>query len=102
MKYIEFRNKMENSPRKITTSLLCHLETAGINIQITVNNETARLTQKLMAQLFGYSTDNISLHLKHVFNPAITSNGKNYKPMFYNLDVSREAIYGTHYLEEYS
>ncbi len=53
-----------------------------------------------MAQLFGCSTDNISLHLKNIFNEheltensvvevfSVTANdGKNYKTKFYNLDA---------------
>ena len=32
-----------------------------------VKDETIWLTQKAMAELFGCSTDNISLHLKNIF-----------------------------------
>ena len=52
-----------------------------------------------MAELFGCSTDNISLHLKNIFsegeldkdsvtekNSATASDGKNYLTTFYNLD----------------
>ena len=53
-----------------------------------------------MAELFDCSTDNISLHLKNIFNEgelqkeavtekisATASDGKNYKTNFYNLDA---------------
>jgi hypothetical protein len=79
-----------------------------------------------MAQLFGCSTDNISLHLKNIFNDheltensvvevfSVTANdGKNYKTKFYNLDAiiavgyrvnSKQAtqfrIWATHSLKE--
>jgi hypothetical protein len=69
-------------------------------IEVRVQNETIWLTQKLMAVLFGCSTDNISLHLKNIFkeneldeNSVIeefsvtASDGKNYKTKHYNLDV---------------
>jgi hypothetical protein len=36
-------------------------------IEVRVQNETIWLSQKLMASLFGCSTDNISLHLKNMF-----------------------------------
>ena len=53
-----------------------------------------------MAELFGCSTDNISLHLKNIFLDgeldkdtvtekfsATASDGKNYLTQFYNLDA---------------
>ncbi len=53
-----------------------------------------------MATLFDCSTDNISLHLKNIFNAgeleekavteiysATATDGKNYKTKFYNLDA---------------
>ena len=53
-----------------------------------------------MAELFGCSTDNVSLHLKNIFeageldknsvtekNSATASDGKNYTTQFYNLDA---------------
>ena len=44
-------------------------ETAEGKIKVSVlfENENLWLTQKLMAQLFECSTDNISLHLKNIF-----------------------------------
>ena len=53
-----------------------------------------------MAELFGCSTDNISLHLKNIFTEgelekdsvtekisATAADGKNYLTKFYNLDA---------------
>ncbi|GGK07127.1 phosphoribosylaminoimidazolesuccinocarboxamide synthase [Parabacteroides faecis] len=37
-------------------------------IEVRVQNETIWLSQKLIAILFDCSTDNISLHLKNIFN----------------------------------
>ena len=38
-----------------------------VRVDVFVNDETVWLTQKAMSQLFGCSTDNISLHLKNIF-----------------------------------
>lgn len=40
----------------------------GPVVAVMVENETLWLTQKQMAELFNCSTDNISLHLKNIFN----------------------------------
>ncbi len=69
-------------------------------IEVRVQDETIWLSQKLMAALFDCSTDNISLHLKNIFNEneleekAVTeefsvtaSDGKSYITKHYNLDA---------------
>lgn len=69
-------------------------------IEVRVQDETIWLSQKLMATLFDCSTDNISLHLKNIFNEnelnessvteefsVTASDGKNYKTKHYNLDA---------------
>lgn len=73
---------------------------SNVCVSVYYNNETFWLTQKAMAELFGCSTDNISLHLKKIFsegeldkdsvtekNSATASDGKNYLTTFYNLDA---------------
>ncbi len=40
----------------------------SISVNVIVKDETLWLTQKSMAELFGCSVDNISLHLKNIFN----------------------------------
>ncbi len=75
-------------------------EKGNVNISVTYQNDTFWLSQKAIAQLFGCSTDNVSLHLKNIFNSgeleqnsvteefsATASDGKNYKTKFYNLDA---------------
>ena len=65
-----------------------------VRVEVFINNETVWLTQKAMSQLFGCSTDNISLHLKNVFKEgelekesvteefsATAKDGKNYNPL---------------------
>jgi hypothetical protein len=39
-----------------------------INIEVLYANENIRLPQKRMAELFGCSADNVSLHLKNIYN----------------------------------
>jgi len=39
----------------------------GINIEVLYANENIWLPQKRMAELFGCSADNISLHLKNIY-----------------------------------
>ena len=39
-----------------------------VSIHAVVKDESIWLTQKAMAELFGCSTDNISLHLKNIFS----------------------------------
>lgn len=98
-----------------------------VTIHTVVKDETIWLTQKAMAELFGCSTDNISLHLKNIFLEgeldknsvtekisATASDGKKYLMQFYNLDAiisvgyrvnSRKAtnfrIWATGILKEY-
>ena len=72
------------------------------NVQISVvyDHDTFWLTQKMMAELFGCTSDNISLHLKNIFQTqeldqnsvteefsVTAADGKNYNTKFYNLDA---------------
>lgn len=43
-------------------------EDGNVNVQIDAVNETIWLTQKGMADLFGCTSENITIHLKNVFN----------------------------------
>lgn len=71
-----------------------------VSIKVTFLNDTFWLPQRGIAELFGCSTDNVSLHLKNIFNSGeldqnsvteefsvTASDGKNYKTKFYNLDA---------------
>ena len=107
--------------------LLYNTPDEDVSIQAVVKDESIWLTQKTMAELFGCSTDNISLHLKNIFLDgeldknsvtekisATASDGKKYLMQFYNLDAiisvgyrvnSRKAtnfrIWATGVLKEY-
>jgi len=75
-------------------------EDGKIKVNVLFENENLWLSQKLMAQLFECSTDNISLHLKNIFNEkeldkisvvedySVTApDGKNYKTKHYSLEA---------------
>jgi hypothetical protein len=75
-------------------------QNSNVIVNVTYFEDNFWLTQKLIAQLFDCSTDNVSLHLKNIFNSeelelnsvveefSVTANdGKNYKTKFYNLDA---------------
>jgi hypothetical protein len=80
--------------------ILYNTPTGNVKVEVIFNNETFWLTQKRMAELFGCSSDNISLHLKNIFASnelvqnavtedfsATASDGKKYTTKFYNLDA---------------
>ena len=80
--------------------LLYHSAEGDVSVNAVIKDETIWLTQKAMAELFGCSTDNISLHLKNIFSSgeldkdsvtekisATANDGKNYLTQFYNLDA---------------
>ncbi len=75
-------------------------ENSDVVVNVVFKDETFWLTQKAMSQLFDCSVDNISLHLRNIFNDleldkdsvaedfSITAaDGKNYKTKCYNLDA---------------
>src|SRR6056297_2403089 len=47
--------------------LLFRSTAENVSVNALIKDETIWLTQKAMAQLFGCTTDNISLHLKYIF-----------------------------------
>ena len=69
------------------------------SIEVIVDEESIWLSQKLMAELFGTTRNNISMHLSNIFEKELSENsvckeflhtaedGKNYKTKYYNLDV---------------
>lgn len=75
-------------------------ENGEICVDARLENDTIWLTQKAMAEVFGCTSDNISLHLKRIFESgeleknlvteeysATASDGKKYRMQFYNLDA---------------
>ena len=71
-----------------------------VKIEVRLEDENVWLTQNAMAELFNTTKQNISLHIKNIFeenelnensvvkeNSTTASDGKNYKTKFYNLDL---------------
>lgn len=71
-----------------------------VKIEVFFQNETVWLTQKLIAQLFDTTKQNISLHLQNIYKEGelkersvvkefltTAADGKDYKTSFYNLDA---------------
>ena len=71
-----------------------------VKIEVRLEDENVWLTQNAMAELFDTTKQNISLHIKNIFeekeldensvvkeNLTTASDGKNYKIKFYNLDL---------------
>ena len=107
--------------------LMYRSDEEDVSVNALIKDETIWLNQKAMAELFGCSTDNISLHLKNIFSEgelekdavtekisATANDGKKYLTQFYNLDAiisvgyrvnSRRAtqfrIWATSILKEY-
>ncbi|STY62823.1 virulence RhuM family protein [Mannheimia haemolytica] len=87
--------------RNSTAEFLIFTQQNGAeNITVLYEDNEIWLTQKLIAQLFDCSTDNVSLHLKNIFNSGeldpnsvtedfsvTAADGKNYRTKHYNLDA---------------
>lgn len=83
------------------SDIIFYQSPAGIvRVEVRFESDTFWVTQKIMAELFQCSTDNISLHLKKIFNEqeldpssvteeysVTAADGKNYLTKFYNLDA---------------
>ena len=91
---------MENEMMERSEILLYSDENGKELVSVVFKDETFWLTQKAMAELFGCTPDNISLHLKNIFaeselnREAVTekfsataADGKNYLTQHYNLDA---------------
>lgn len=89
--------KMVKTDNQIT---FYETEDGTVRIEVHFEQENLWLSQKLMAQLFECTTDNISLHLKNIFKSgeldkksvtehysATASDGKKYKTQFYSLEA---------------
>ena len=91
---------METEMMEHSEILLYSDENGKEFVSVVFKDETFWLTQKAMAELFGCTPDNISLHLKNIFaeselnREAVTekfsataADGKNYLTQHYNLDA---------------
>jgi hypothetical protein len=83
-----------------TPMVLFQSEDGAVRLNVRLDGETVWLPQRLMALLFDCSTDNISLHLRNIFEEGelnensvteefsvTATDGKKYRTRHYNLDV---------------
>ena len=88
---------MEENVKKF---ILYTAPSGEIRVDVVLQNESVWLSQKAMALLFDCSADNVSLHLKNIFESkeleenavtevfsATASDGKTYKVKHYSLDA---------------
>ncbi len=94
------KNKKLQIRNSTTEFLVFTKQAGGDSIEVRIEDETAWLTQKLIATLFDVDVRTISEHLQNIFknneldkNSVIrkfrttASDGKNYETQFYNLDA---------------
>ncbi len=87
--------KQDNDKILIYTS-----DDGQVKIEVRLEDENVWLTQNAMEELFDTTKQNISLHIKNIFeekeldenavvkeNLTTASDGKKYKTKFYNLDL---------------
>ncbi|HEX9971010.1 MAG TPA: virulence RhuM family protein [bacterium] len=90
-------NELTNQNSQI---ILYQTEAGQTKIEVRLQDETVWLTQKLMAELFQTTKQNISLHINNIFaereldeNSVVkdflttAADGKNYTTRFYSLDA---------------
>ncbi len=92
---------MDKLIRNSTAEFLIFTSQSGENsIEVKVFEESVWLTQAMIAQLFDTTKQNVSLHIKNIFESAeleedsvvkdfltTAQDGKNYKTKYYNLDA---------------
>ncbi len=92
---------MDKLIRNSTAEFLIFTSQSGENsIEVKVFDESIWLTQNMIAQLFDTTKQNISLHIKNIFEGGeleivsvvkdfltTANDGKNYKTKYYNLDA---------------
>lgn len=84
----------------MTEFILYTAANGAVRVDVLLKDETVWLSQKAMSALFECSSDNVSLHLKNIFEineleensvtevfSATASDGKNYNTKHYNLDA---------------
>ena len=92
--------KKDNSLQNSSQLLIYQSEDGLTRIEVQLQEETVWLTQKLMADLFQTSKQNIGQHLKNIFEEdelredavvkkffTTAADGKKYQTRFYNLDA---------------
>ena len=91
---------MDNKLNEKNNFIIYTTDDGQVDIEVRLEDENVWLTQNSMAELFDTTKQNISLHIKNIFeekeleeNSVIkhslttAKDGKNYKTKFYNLDL---------------
>lgn len=82
-------------------NMLIYISKNGeVKVDVNIENETIWMSQDVMANLYGTTKNNISMHIKNIFTEGeleknsvvknfltIASDGKKYKVIHYNLDA---------------
>jgi hypothetical protein len=93
--------KKKNKPAPATGELILYqTEDGKTNIEVRLQDETVWMSQLAMAELFQSTKQNISLHLRNIFDEGelledrvvkeyltTAADGKNYRTKFYNLEA---------------
>ncbi|MBI9082137.1 MAG: virulence RhuM family protein [Desulfobacterales bacterium] len=98
-------SEKKNSDKDLTLTvesrlLLYQTEDGQTRVEVRLQDETVWMTQAAMAELFQSTKQNISLHIKNIFNEGelaenqvvkeyltTAADGKNYRTKFYNLET---------------
>ena len=93
---------MEDKENK-SELIIYQAEDGKIKIDVCFQNETVWLTQQLMSELFQTTKQNVSLHIKNIFEEreldkdlvvkeflTTALDVKSYKTLYYNLDLIRK------------
>lgn len=91
---------MDNELNEQTNFIMYTTDDGQVDIEVRLEEENVWLTQKSMAELFETTRNNITMHIKNIFEDEelqektvskesllTAKDGKNYKTKFYNLDL---------------
>lgn len=91
---------MDNELNEQNNFIMYTTDDGQVDIEVRLEEENVWLTQNSMAELFDTTKQNISLHIKNIFEEkeleensvvkeclTTAKDGKNYKTKFYNLDL---------------
>ena len=91
---------MDNKLNEKNNFIIYTTDDGQVDIEVRLEDENVWLTQNSMAELFDTMKQNISLHIKNIFEEkeleensvvkhslTTAKDGKNYKTKFYNLDL---------------
>ena len=92
--------KQKNQLQKFSNFVIFKTAQGKVNIDVFFANDSLWLTQKIIAELFGTTKQNVSLHLKNIFTEGeliessvvkefltTASDNKTYKTQYYSLDA---------------